>query len=98
MRKTIQTPAFQNLYNEFESFVKVRNYKQGKGKMYQSVVLEFLMWLEENGITKIKDVSSEISIQYFEYLTLPISENLNSVLTLNCFLELFLYLSLNHPS
>lgn len=69
MRKTIQTPAFQNLYNEFESFVKVRNYKQGKGKMYQSVVLEFLMWLEEKGITKIKEVSSEISIQYFEYLT-----------------------------
>lgn len=69
MRKTIQTPAFQNLYNEFESFVKVRNYKQGKGKMYQSVVSEFLMWLEENGITKIKEVSSEISIQYFEYLT-----------------------------
>jgi integrase/recombinase XerD len=69
MKKTIQTPAFQNLYNEFESFVKVRNYKQGKGKMYQSVVSEFLMWLEENGITKIKEVSSEISIQYFEYLT-----------------------------
>jgi integrase/recombinase XerD len=69
MKKTIQTPAFQNLYNEFESFVKVRNYKQGKGKMYQSVVSEFLMWLEEKGITKIKEVSSEISIQYFEFLT-----------------------------
>lgn len=69
MKKTIQTPVFQNLYIEFESFVKVRNYKQGKGKMYQSVVSEFLMWLEENGITKIKDVSSEVSIKYFEYLT-----------------------------
>jgi integrase/recombinase XerD len=68
MKKTIQTPAFTNLYNQFESFVKVRNYKQGKSKMYQSVVSEFLSWLEQNGITKIKEVSSEISIQYFEYL------------------------------
>lgn len=68
MKKTIQTPAFINIYNEFESFVKVRNYKQGKSKMYQSVVSEFLCWLEENGITKIKEVSSAISIQYFEYL------------------------------
>jgi site-specific recombinase XerD len=68
MKKTIQTPAFTNLYNEFESFVRVRNYKQGKNKMYQSVVSEFLSWLEQNGITKIKEVGSEISIQYFEYL------------------------------
>ena len=68
MKKTIQTPAYQNLYNEFERFVKVRNYKQGKTKMYQSVVIEFLLWLEEKGITNIKEVSSKISIQYFEYL------------------------------
>lgn len=68
MKKTIQNPAFENLYNDFESFVRVRNYKQGRGKMYQGIVLEFLIWLEEKGITKIQDVNSEISIQYFDYL------------------------------
>ncbi|MDK2772606.1 MAG: tyrosine-type recombinase/integrase [Flavobacterium sp.] len=68
MKKVIQTSAYKNLYNEFESFVRVRNYKQGRGKMYQGVVSEFLMWLEEKGITKIQDVNSEISIQYFDYL------------------------------
>lgn len=68
MKKVIQTSAYKNLYNEFESFVRVRNYKQGKGKMYQGVVLEFLIWLEEKGITKIQDVNSETSIQYFDYL------------------------------
>lgn len=68
MKKTIQNPVFENLYNEFESFVRVRNYKQGRGKMYQGVVLEFLIWLEDKGITKIQDVNSEISIQYFDYL------------------------------
>ena len=68
MKKVIQTSAYKNLYNEFESFVRVRNYKQGRGKMYQGVVLEFLIWLEDKGITKIQDVNSEISIQYFDYL------------------------------
>lgn len=69
MEKVIQTPAFQNLFNQFESFVKVKSYKQGKGTMYQSVIKEFLIWLEESGITKIKDLTSKTSISYFEYLT-----------------------------
>lgn len=68
MKKVIQTSAYINIYNEFESFVRVRNYKQGRGKMYQGVVLEFLIWLEDKGITKIQEVNSEISIQYFDYL------------------------------
>lgn len=69
MKKTIQTPAFQNVLSDFDSFVKVRNYKQGKGKIYQSAAAEFLIWLEEFGITKITAVTSKESIQYFEYLT-----------------------------
>lgn len=68
MKKTIQTPAFQNLLNDFDSYVKVKNYKQGKGKMYQSAVFEFLIWLEESGTTKIKDVTSKESVSYLEYL------------------------------
>jgi integrase/recombinase XerD len=69
MKKTIQTTEFQNLLNEFDSFVKVRNYKQGKGKMYQSAVFEFLLWLEEYGITKMKSVTSKESVNYVDYLT-----------------------------
>jgi integrase/recombinase XerD len=68
MKKTIQTPAFQNLVNDFDSFIKVRNYKLGKGKMHQRAVTEFLIWMEENGITKIKLVTSKEVVQYFEYL------------------------------
>lgn len=69
MKKTIQTPAYENLLIEFDSFVIVRSYKQGKGKMYQNTVKEFLIWLEDSGITKIKDVGSEQTLNYFEYLT-----------------------------
>ncbi len=69
MKKTIQTPAFQNYLNDYDRFIKVRNYKTGNSKMYQNVVLEFLIWLEESGITKIKSVTSKESVSYFEYLT-----------------------------
>lgn len=68
MKKKIQTTAFQSLLDEFNSYVKVENYSQGKGSNYQSVVFEFLLWLEESGITQIRDVTSKESIRYFEYL------------------------------
>lgn len=68
MKKTIQTSAFQNLLNEFDSYVRVKNYKQGKGSMYQKAVSEFLMWLEDSGITNIKSVTGKESVNYFEYL------------------------------
>ncbi len=69
MKKTIKTPAYENLLKEFDRFVKVRNYKQGqKGKMYQNAVKEFLIWLEDSGVTKIKNVDSQETISYFEYL------------------------------
>lgn len=68
MKKTIQTPVFQNLLNDYDRFVKVRNYKTGNSQMYQNVVSQFLIWLEESGITKIKEVSSKESVRYFEYL------------------------------
>lgn len=69
MKKTIQTPAFRNLLNDYDSFIKVRNYKTGNTEMYQNVVLEFLIWLEESGISQIKSVTSKESVSYFEYLT-----------------------------
>jgi integrase/recombinase XerD len=68
MKKTIQTTAFQKLREEFNSYVTVENYSQGKGSNYQSVVFEFLLWLEESGITKIREVTSKESVSYFEYL------------------------------
>ncbi len=68
-KKTIQTPIFQNLFNEFDSYVKVKNYKQGKGTMYQNAVKEFLIWLEELGITKIKEVTGKETVSYLEHLS-----------------------------
>lgn len=69
MKKVIQTPAFQNLFNQFDSYIEVKNYKQGKGKMYQSAIFEFLIWLEESGINKITAVSGKETVSYLEYLS-----------------------------
>ncbi len=68
MKKSIQNLSFQTLLNDFDSFIKVRNYKLGKGKMHQTAVFEFLIWMEENGIDKIKLITSKEVVQYFEYL------------------------------
>lgn len=81
MRKTIQTPAYINLYNSFESYIKVKGYKQGKNKMYQHALLEFLIWLEDNGITKIKDVTGKETVSYFEYLTTRPNQKKDGVLS-----------------
>jgi len=68
MKKTLQTPAYESLISDFDSFIKVRNYKLGKSNMHQTAITELLIWLEENGVTKIKEVTSKEVIAYFEYL------------------------------
>lgn len=69
MNKTIQTPAFQNLIDNYDGFIKVKNYKVGKSKkLYHNPIKEFLIWLEETGIPNIKNVTSKESIKYFDHL------------------------------
>ena len=68
MKKTIQTPAYESLLSDFDSFIKVRNYKLGKSNMHQTAITELLIWLEENGVTKIKEVTSKEVLRYFDYL------------------------------
>lgn len=70
MKKTIQTPAYESLLSDFESFTQVRNYKLGKSNMHKTAVTEFLLWMEENGVTNIKNVTSKEVIRYFDYLVI----------------------------
>jgi integrase/recombinase XerD len=68
MKTTIQTSGFKNLLNDYDQFIKVRNYKTGNSRMYQNAVLEFLIWLEESGITMIKSVTGKESVRYYDHL------------------------------
>ncbi|RZJ36582.1 MAG: integrase [Flavobacterium sp.] len=68
MEGQILSPAYANLYNGYESFIKAKNFKAGKGYVYQTPVKEFLIWLERHGITKIKEVTSREMLGYYQYL------------------------------
>ena len=68
MKKEIQTPAYQNLYNDYDKYIVARDYKLGGGKMYQTAVKEFLIWMEQTGITNIRDVTTKEMMQYYDYL------------------------------
>lgn len=65
MKKHIQTPAYQNLFRDYENLILARNYK---GKMYPSAIKEFLIWMEEFGITAIKEVTTTEMMAYYDYL------------------------------
>ena len=69
MKKYIQTPAFERHYSNYDNYIRARDYKVGKGKMYQAAVKEFLIWLEEYGITDMKNVTTKEMLEYYEYLT-----------------------------
>lgn len=69
MKKEIQTPLYQNLYKDYEAFIKAKNYKAGKTKVFQTPVRQFLIWLEGHGISTIKEVTTKTMMNYYEYLT-----------------------------
>lgn len=83
MKKTIQTPSYKNLYRSFETYVRVKGYKQGKGKMYEHTLREFLIWLENNGITKITEVTGKETVKYFDYLSTRPNQKTGGVLSAN---------------
>lgn len=66
MKPKIQTPAYQNLYTDHKSYIMTRGYK---GSMYQNNVRDFLIWVESQGITRIKEVATADMMQYYEFLT-----------------------------
>ena len=66
MKHEIHTPAYQNLFRDHKSFIIARGYK---GSMYQNNVRDFLIWLESQGITRIREVTTSEMMQYYEFLT-----------------------------
>lgn len=66
MAKQIQIPAFQNLYKDYDVFITAKGFK---GKMYQGNIKEFLIWMERQGITEIKNFTTANIMKYYQYLT-----------------------------
>lgn len=65
MTKQIQNPSFQRHFSDYETFIIAKGFK---AKTYQTPVKEFLIWLEQIGISRMKDVTGKEARRYFEYL------------------------------
>lgn len=68
--KTLSTRYYIDLYNAFNTFIKVKQYKTGRGMMYQLCVAEFFNYLEKNSIMDLTLVDGQIVQQYYDYLSL----------------------------
>lgn len=68
MKKEIQTPAYQIFYKQQEEFISAKGFKAGRTKVFQTPVKDFLTWLEDKGITVIKEVTTADMKAYYEYL------------------------------
>ena len=68
--KTLSTRYYIDLYNAYNTFIKVKQYKTGSGRMYQLCVAEFFNYLEKNSIADLTLVDGLIVQQYYDYLSL----------------------------
>jgi len=66
MNTSIQTPHYVNLYKEFDTLIKAKNY--AGENTYQYCIRDFMLWLESQDILRIKKVESSDVIRYYEYL------------------------------
>lgn len=76
----IQTPAYQNYYKKHDQFITAKGYKNNS-KMYQYQVRAFLIWLENKGITKVKNITSAVMVEYLEYLNTRPNKRLGGTLS-----------------
>lgn len=69
IKEDLQSSTFRVLLHEFDKEIRSKNFAiKGKG-MYQACVKEFLLWLELQGITKLKRIETPVMIDYYEYIT-----------------------------
>ena len=64
----LQTQQYQRLQEEFKTLICTNNWA-GTATTYTTPVTQLLIWLEQNGITKIKEVQTSMMVEYYEYLT-----------------------------
>ncbi len=68
----IKLPIYNNhfeiLYKEFKLFIEAKGYSRGKRAPYPFYVREFLFFIEQQGLTNVKEVFATDIISYYEYL------------------------------
>lgn len=65
MKKQIQNPAFQDHFQDYQTYITAKGFK---AKSYTAPVREFLIWMEDFGVASIREVTSREMLGYYEYL------------------------------
>lgn len=76
----LHTPSYQLLLNSFDEMVKACGYRQ-TGNTYQSNVREFLCYLENKGMLKLKKLQAIDMVAYYEYITTRPNQRTEGVLS-----------------
>lgn len=65
----LQNPHYRVMYKEYDQLIKARNLATRGQGAYQLCVKEFLHWLELNGINRLTRLTSQMMIEYGDYLS-----------------------------
>ena len=68
MKKPLHTAEFQQLFREYDRMVQSKGYRTGKTKMYQDCLMEFLWRMEQQNVTKVADITTQLTYEHLEYL------------------------------
>lgn len=63
-----KSSEFNEIFEQYNQLMKIKNYKTGSGKMYPNAVAEFLQFMEEHNMSTLNFKSQHL-IQYYDYLT-----------------------------
>lgn len=69
MRTQLTNEHYRQIADEYDRMVGAKNYKTGKGRMYQVCIHELLTWLDKQGVSQVKQITGKHLINYLEYLT-----------------------------
>lgn len=58
---------FNKIFEQYNQFLEIKNYKTGNGKMYPKAVSDFLEFMEKNNVNKLNFNKDDLAI-YYEYL------------------------------
>lgn len=64
----LQSKQYIRLLSEYQLFIKVRGYKTPQKTKYTAEVNEFLLWLEKKGEKSVKQITGQLTHQYFNHL------------------------------
>lgn len=65
----LNNQEYELLFGEFDRFIRIRGYGNGKPVCYQNNIREFLWFIEKQEVMRINDVKAPQVIAYYEYIS-----------------------------